>query len=647
MRPLLVVLHDRPLQSLRAAARFWEIAPTESAAELTGLLYPILTDAWQVALALERLGELADAAGRILAERRLALTPNEIARALGRDEGATIAVLRQLYVAGLLASEPSGEGPRVFLPNEVARVIQRLEHERSDPIGPDSPLPALFAQLTDHELLELAERYGLAVIPSVTSRDQAVEYLVSRLADPTVLQRVCRGLSPRAQQLLTHLESRRAPLPLSELVRDRRWTFGELRRAVIELARCGLIWRTGEGSARCLMVLPALILGTSSTPTLQPIDAVSVTTQAPSHAAVLDLLLLLACLLRSGTAWPRDSRPSRPLAAAIVHQHWFWEDARDPLVYLTFLRRCAGSLGLLTPRGELARPRLAAWLGASFAEQQRRLFRVWSATVDPRDRELLTALIRQLRSLRVGAWYEWNEVVRESLAGSTAFEREETHLQELEWFGIVQRGRTPAGSRAIRLTPWGSWTLGILRSAPHIDTRALLETENGLKLELSTLTPQIIWIATLLGTLQSSRPVPTWLLAARTLQDFVRMELRSGWFALSLADLPAAVIQLLERALGSPLPASWRETFRAWLAHSRPAIVRPALAVRFTSTSDRDQARALLEKVVESIDPLDDLTLLVWLPEPRARSAIETVLRKGGFLVELQDPAGANRPTKR
>ncbi|MBO9358610.1 MAG: hypothetical protein J7450_03475 [Thermomicrobium sp.] len=647
MRPLLVVLHDRPLQSLSAAARFWEIAPTESAAELTGLLYPILTDAWQVALALERLGELAEAAVRTLVERRLPLSPNEIAQTLDRDEGATIAVLRQLYVAGLLATEPSAEGPRVFLPNEVARVIQRLEHERSEPIRPNSPLPALVAQLTDHELLELAERYGLAVIPSVTSRDQALGYLVSRLADPTVLHRVCAGLSPRARQLLTSLESRGAPLPLSELLRDRRWTFGELRRIVSELARSGLVWRTFEGSARCLMVLPALTLGISSTPILQPIEAVSVAEQAPANAAVLDLLLLLACLLRSGTAWPRESRPPRPLAAATAGQHWFREDASDPPAYFIFLRRCAGSLGLLTPRGALARPRLAAWLRAPFAEQQRRLFRAWSATIDPRDRDLLTALVRQLRALRVGAWYEWDEVVRESFAGSTAFEREETRLQELEWLGIVQRGRTPAGTRAIRLTLWGSWTLGILRSVPLIDTRALLETENGLKLELSTLTPEITWIASLLGTLQSSRPVPTWLLTARTVETFVRTELRSGLFSLPLTDLPAALIQLLERALGSPLPATWQETIRAWLAHSRPAIVRPALAVRFTSTSDRDQARALLERVVESIDPLDDLTLVVWLPEPKALGTIETVLRKGGFLVELQDHAGIDHRTKR
>ena len=647
MRPLLIVLHERPLQSLRAAARFWEIAATEGATELTGLLYPILTDAWQVALALERLGELAEAAVRILAERRLPLTPNEIAQALGRDEGATIAVLRQLYLTGLLASEPSGEGPRVFLPHEVARVIQRLEHERSDPVGPDSPLPTLFTQLTDHELLELAERYGLAVIPSVTSRDQALGYLVSRFADSTVLHRVCAGLSPRAQQLLTHLESRRAPLHLSELLRDRRWTFGELRRAVTELARCGLVWRTFEGSARCLMVLPALTLDTSSTPAPQPIDDVSVMTQAPPHAAVLDLLLLLACLLRSGTAWPRESRPPRPLAVATARQHWFREDTSDPLAYFIFLRRCAGSLGLLTPQGELARPRLAAWLRASFAEQERRLFRVWSATIDPRDRDLLTALVRQLRTLRASAWYEWNQLVRESLGGSTSSDREEARLQELEWLGIVQRGRTAAGTRAIRLTIWGSWALGILRSVPQIDTRALLETENGLTLELPVLTPEITWIASLLGTLQSSRPIPTWLLAARTVEDFVRTELRSGLFSLSLTDLPTAVIQLLERTLGSPLPSSWRETIRAWLGHSRPAVVRPALAVRFASTSDRDQARSLLEKVVESITPLDDTTLVAWLPEPKARRTIETVLRKGGFLVELQDHVDTNRPTKR
>ena len=646
MRPLLVVLHDRPLQSLRAAARFWEIAPTESAAELTGLLYPILTDAWQVALALEWLGELAEAALCILAERRLPLSPNEIARTLGRDEGATIAVLRQLYVAGLLASEPSGEGPRVFLPNEVARVIQRLEHERSDPIGPDGPLPALFGQLTDHELLELAERYGLAVIPSVTSRDQALGYLVSRLVDPTVLYRICTGLSPRARQLLTHLGSRRAPLPLSELLRDRRWTFGELRRTVSELARYGLVWRTFEGSARCLMVLPTLTLGTSSTPTPQPIDDVSVTTQAPPQAAVLDLLLLLARSLRSGTAWPRESRPPRPLVAAIARQHWFWEDASDSLAYFIFLRRCAGSLGLLTPQGELARPRLAAWLRASFAEQGRRLFRVWSATSDPRARELLMSLVQQLRTLRVGAWYDWNEVVRESLGG-TSSEREEARLQELEWLGIVQRGRTADGTRAIRLTSWGGWALGILRSVPQIDMRALFQTENGLTLELPILTPEFTWIASQLGTLQSSRPVPTWLLSARTVEDFVRTELRSGSFSLSLNDLPNAVIELLERALESPLPSSWQESVRAWLAHSRPAVVRPALAVRFASTSDRDQAWALLEQVVESITPLDDTTLVAWLPETRARRTIESVLRKGGFLVELQDHAGTDHRTKR
>jgi hypothetical protein len=107
------------------------------------------------------------------------------------------------------------------------------------------------------------------------------------------------------------------------------------------------------------------------------------------------------------------------------------------------------------------------------------------------------------------------------------------------------------------------------------------------------------------------------------------------------------VIELLERALGSPLPSSWQESVRAWLAHSRPAVVRPALAVRFASTSDRDQAWALLEKVVESITPLDDTTLVAWLPETRVRRTIESVLRKGGFLVELQDHAGTDHRTKR
>ncbi len=636
MRPLLVILHERSLQSLTAAARFWDLSVTSDASDLVGSLYPLLTDAWQLALGLERIGPLAWKTVALLGHHRTLLRPSEFAAELGSDEASVLAVLRRLYSAAVVATLATDEGPALYLPTELARLASRLQHERDQPLSTDAEMTELLDRLTDHEVLELAERYGMRVLPTVTTREEAVTYLAERFSDPVLHRNIRTSLSPRAQQLLEQLSEHQQPLRVSALLADPHWPFGDLRRAVAELSRWGLVWRT-ETNGRLALLLPSLLANVridAASP--QPITHVESTTHRLPLASLLDLLSLLVLVQR------RNSHRARATSAGTMHpnarairRRWFHDDPHDQAAYLEFLQRIARTLGLLGHEQTLDSMRLASWLRLSFPEQGRRLLRAWRFTLDPTQRSEAERLLKILRSLNIDTWYEWPGIVRQRLLSDMPEHRHERFARELDWLGVVTRGQSANGTLAVRLTQWGAWLLGLRADPPVQSLFATITAPGCPPIELQTLTPEGTWLLYQIGDLLQTERKPVWHL---TPQSVARYVAAAVWSTSSAPrppeELGQVLLRTLEAAHGRPLPPVWRETLLGWFAQSRPAMARPALYLRFSSSADREHARAALETAQWRVTPFGEHDLLIVDFETRHRARLVSLLRRAGFILE-------------
>lgn len=640
MRPLLVVLHERALQSLTAAARFWDLPSTSRASDLVGSLYPLLTDPWQLALGLERIGPLAWKTVALLARLRTALRPTDLARELGADESVVLPILRKLYSAAIVASQSTDDGPTLYLPTELARLATRLQQERDDPLSVEAGISELLDRLTDHELLELAERYGMRVLPTVTTREEAVTYLTTRLADPALQRDIRTSLSPRAQQLLDRLSSDQRPLPVAVLLAEPHWSFGELRRTIAELARWGLVWRTEE-SGRLSLLLPSLLTSVRVGPTHpQPIDLAESMTHWLPIVTLLDLLSLLARVHReSGAAGSAGSSTKDDSARAATHR-WFRHEPSEQALYVEFLQRIVRVLGLVGSEGTVDRARHASWLRLSFPEQGRRLLRAWRFTLDPGQRAEADRILRTLRSLAIDTWYEWAAIVgHRPLSGKPEY-RHERLARELDWVGVLARGQTTAGTLAVRVTPWGAWLLGLRTDPPAHSVTANLSAKGCPPIELATLTPELAWLLLRLGDLRQTEREPGWQVTPQSVARYVVAAVRGESAPRAPEELGHVVLRTLEAADGRPLPSVWRDTLLTWFAQSRPALARAALHLRFSSSEDRERARAALEAARWHVAPLGQFDLLVIDFEARHRARLVSLLRRAGFVLDWS--TGAN-----
>lgn len=634
MRPLLVILHERPLQSLLAAARFWDLPLSDHASDLVGALYPVLTDSWQLALGLERIGQQAWLVVTALARHRVAITPSGLATDLGVDESTLLPTLRSLYSAAILATQSSEQGPHVYLTTEIGRLVTRLEQERAEPLPHDAPLPDLLARLADHELLELAERYGMQVLPTVTSRQEATAFLLERLTDPERRRDLRQQLPPRAQQLLDDLIAVRRPVPVRVFLGDPAWSFGEFRRAIAELARWGLVWRTDERGTLSVLVPHTLNTALPSPSLPRPVEEVEPGIQWSPVGFLIDLLALLALVGGQRTQLHARPVPSGPVSAVTSPRRLLRDEPGEQAAYVAFLTEHARRLGLLTTAGSLERSRLAQWLRLPFAEQARRVFRVWRAGSDhaqgtPRDR-----ILQLLRTLRHDAWYEWSALVRQDRQDPSVDRRHEPVARELDWLGILQRGRTAAGTLAVRLTPWGAWLLGLHSVPPASVLSASVRIDGCPTQPIASLTPTVAWFLSRSAELERVHPEPCWLLTSTSIARLVRTSIRGDPSTPVQHDFATAAVRTLEGAIGQPLPPAWRDRLREWFAHSRPAVAQSALVLRFVDDVDRERARETLVTAQWSVVPLGRSELVVFAYDPRQRSKLVSILRRSGFVLE-------------
>ncbi|MFN3336564.1 MAG: hypothetical protein ACK42I_03570, partial [Thermomicrobium sp.] len=513
--------------------------------------------------------------------------------------------------------------------------VTRLQHERDSPLSVEAGIHELLDRLTDHELLELAEQYGMQVLPTVTTRNEAVTFLTTRLADPA-LQRDIRGsLSPRAQQLLDRLSSEQRPLPVSVLLTEPHWSFGELRRTIAELGRWGLLWRTTEEDGQLSLLLPSLLSGVRVEPTRpQPIALAQSMTHWPPTITLLDLLTLLARVHRgSDAARPTGSRTKDDRTRAATYR-WFRHEPSEQASYFEFLQRIARTLGLLGSGGTVDRVRLASWLQLPFPQQGRRLFRAWRFTLHPEERAEADRILRMLRSLAINTWYEWAAIASSCpLSGKPEY-RHERLARELEWAGVLARGQTTVGTLAVRVTPWGAWLLGFRTEPPVHSLTAKLSARGCPPVELATLTPELTWLLLGIGDPHQAEQAPHWQVTPQSVARYVATATRSETAPRAPEELAQVVLRTLEAAHGRPLPPVWQDTLFTWFAQSRPARARSALHLRFSTPEDRERARAALETARWPVTPLGQLDLLVVDFESRHRARLVSLLRRAGFALD-------------
>jgi len=645
MRPLIVVLHARSERALSSAARFWDLPATTAPAELVGALYPILTDAWQLALGIERIGPLAHAMLRTVANYRTPLSPAAIAAALAVPESIVIGTARQLYIAGILASESTDQGPQLFLPNELARLVLRLERERNEPLVPETALPTLLDRLTDHELLEMAERYGVRIVPTVTTRHEAARALLEVLERSETLRTLQTNLSPAARALFEFLLRENRPVPLRDILARSRSSFGELRRSVSELARWGAIWRTSTNDQLAVVVPRALVSLATPTGLRALPEAVDPLDPSPGWTTLVDLLLFLARRLDASVATNRSG--ARSAAAAGVERNL--PSLRSvPLghdTYLDFLERLTRSLGLLRSDGTVDPARLRSWLQLSFAEQARRLLRTWRSLPDSQERTRRHRLLEQCKALEPEVWYEWSSLSESAAADEKR--QPERLAQELEWLGLLARGRTASGWLAVRVTAWGQWMLELTEHPPALRLALTLRIAGCPDLLLANLFPAVVWLIARLGEPERIGSTLVWKLTAERVARYVQWSARTDAAPREPEKLAAAVLRQLERAFGQTLPGCWSEAVRALFAHNRPALVRPALVLRLVSEADRERAQQALQARSWTVIPIGPAELLITDWEPRQRAQLVAALRRAGFLVDWPEEARASRATVR
>ncbi len=631
MRPLIVVLNQRSRQALTTAARFWDAPVSDDVAELVGTLYPILTDPWQLILGIERIGPTAYPPLLALAHRRVALAPRELALALGEEESRLLPILRQLYGAAIIASESGDDGLRLFLPSELIRLVLRLERERDDPASPEMPLDHLLERLPDHELLEVAERYGMPVVPTASTRREATEYLLARMQRPDLLGSVRTKLSGFSTELLDLLCRERRAVPLQVLIQRTRGRFGDLRKALSELAHWGTIWHTtvdGHSAVFVPLALSSSAQPAGSLPTSEAVETFVATTPTLSLA---DLLVVLS----RGLTEPAERRG---LHEALVDPLSGLPGlSPDPFAYPAFLERCARALGLLRSDNGVDLTRLRMWLRLPFAEQARRLLRTWRSVPEEHARARRYRMLERLRALHTETWYAWTSLFGTDLGDDERQEAWTTY--ELVWLGILALGRTASGVRVVRLTDWGTWLLERSVTPPPDEQSLVLRLAGCPDLTLSQPNPSIVWLASRLGDVERVSKTLVAVLSARQVSHYLRWVARVEEAPPDPDMLARVVRQQLARATGGQLPPTWDAALRSLFAQHRTATARQALVLAFAREEDRERAEQLLAAERWQVTRISAAELLITGWDHRQRAQLLAALRRGGFVVEWTAPA--------
>ncbi len=682
MRNLLGRLIERSPQSLSSIGQFWDVPvdgidPHRDA----GQLYPVLTDPWSLALAWERLSAREQHILNMLGSARGPVDLESLAATLAQEPHALLPALRRLYRIGLIASERAEEADesalRFYVPTEIAHILSRLEDERAHPPSGAEPLVWFLDRLADVELLELAERLGMSVLPAVTQRQEALRFAQQRLHDRHWLGEALATLSPAAARLWSWLNGCSGAPLASEAQTATGFSFGELRRAVRELAQLGVVWRSYDAQGRLLLLVPQATRQPhrpQSRPLPALVEAQAATTWPLAYpwAVAWDLLTLLRALQVSESCWrPGDGQPPSVVLKRVEGRLWIGRPGQPSAAYFALLSALALSLGLIDSNGAPApRDRLRSWLRFPFPEQGRRLLRAWRRLPDwPEGQNqarlpvphvdwpaLRARLLSGIRELRTGQWYALDTVVGRlsalvSSAGRLPGDQPRTAqppgMEEalhqvvattlgssLRWLGLLEHGRDADGGPVVRLNDAGAWLLGV-HSAPPAQPRsgpAVSADEDGWIAVIHP-SPALIWALSAFADLAELGPPARY----RITRSSLLRALRSG---LQLDQ----ILRYLEAQLSEPPPGELVQRLERWASSHHAAWLTQAMVVEIAEPGQTEQAREKLAQAGFATEGIGSQRLLVLLPEGAPVDAtirrIRQLLREAGLSPEWRVKPG-------
>jgi hypothetical protein len=484
----------------------------------------------------------------------------------------------------------------------------------------------------------------MPVVPAVTTRQEALTFLLTRMSRPDVLSGVRGKLSPSAQALLDTLLQERHPVPLQELVERSRGSFAELRSTVSELARWGWIWRTAFRDKLALL-LPSMLTTPQDTRDLPPAPVPDVVELLPATAPPVILADLLLLLARSRAARSRPIQPETTAAPSPSRAGpWYWVDPLDREAYLAFLERAARSLGLLRTDRTVDLSRLRGWLQLGFAEQARRLLRLWRSVPDLQERARRHRVLERIRTLETDTWYEWSSLDSEHpLVTDRPLDR---LAQELAWLGLIALGWTRARTLAIRTTPWTTWILGQGNETP-LRFPLHLRLTGYPEVTLERPSPFAVWLAARLGEPLLVGSGIAWQLTPERIAHYVLQSAQLDGTPPEPEKLARAILRHFEQATDRALPHGWPENFVSLFTQSHPVVAQHAIVLTFFSQTDRDRARDVLERAYWTVVPIGSRELVATRCEPQKRSQLITTLRRAGFVVEWSGTTRGRNKSRR
>jgi len=669
MRNLLGRLVTRTNAQLSAIAAFWDVTITHTDPHRdAGLLYPVLTDPWALALVWERFPPVAR---QILQMATETLTLTETALLHLPDGPAAVKEgVHALLRAGLLFVETSDQraahderGTHYILPAEIAHLVKRLAQEREQPLTLNSSLAEALATLTDAEVLALAERLGMRVLPATTSRQEALSFCQTALADPAHRTQLARRRSGAAQRLWDWLVGRgglAAPAVAQHALGLR---LGQLRVAVHELADYGLLWRSYRPDGELRLLVPKAFqpqaTATATATTLSPgrTDVAALTIPFIWPVA-WDVIVTLQTLEWVGGRWQPTAAPAALLQRALPLL-WIVDQAMTPSGYLAWLCQVCLMLGLLTPQGQLVEPAWERWRRLSFADQTRRLLQAWirAATVPsageavqrptaiPSWPAFKRALLATLRTLPPYSWQPIDAVVHWCLQQLPEHARlsapflpgSEEHRvahravlallrTSLRWLGILEHGQASDGTPVIQLGNRGCWLLGLQPSLPAQEAQegtASFTADGRCTLSLPQRPAALYTLLCLSDIIQRGPPLIVHFSRKRLTEA-----LQHGWD-------PNQAMEALRQAVGVDFPEAFAKSIAHWLASRRPAYVQRACVITFPDHETLREADERLRRAGLQTAHLEGHQLCVWSSEASQGATllrrVQAILRAAGL----------------
>ncbi|HET8630485.1 MAG TPA: helicase-associated domain-containing protein [Thermomicrobiales bacterium] len=685
-RNLLGRLTERSPDELRRIADCWDVPlGGRSHADNVGRLYGALRDIWAVrdrAAALtpaeEAVVEALSAAGEA------ARTVAELAEATGLPEGEVAAAVAALEGCGIAypeAARPGDDAPAYFVARELATKFAQVREERllGAALGVDAPLRALLSILEASDLEASAAVWGLRVTPGVLSREVLTDEILARVALLEQRRAVAAGLPAAGRRVFDALQEAGGALPVAALRERLGLPPAALREAGRALGERLLVWHAYVDGERTLFIpRDALAPRRAARDQPPPLTAVAAEPEdRPQYpfSAAWDLLTILQRLSQGTLAWregdeERNATHLRRLAPAL----WWTADGRARPGYVPLLLTLARELGLIHTEDEEVAPTAAldTWRALAFPEQARALFdrwraaRAWPEGLSQDDLQLSgvdwpamrQALLEELRTCRVGAWYDAAALAlrsarlrpallggrfRAARASGPAGTREEVSAAAvrvalhgaLAPLGVLLPGKTPDGAAALALSDLGGWLLGLRTevAAPRPAGRALAV---GADCEVLLL-----------------RPAPRRLWALGALAEPVRLDTVST-YRLTEASVargvaagltPEQIVTFLARGNGAPLPQNVEYTLREWLRGHAGVRLTRALVLRLDAPDDAAAAErlaaALARAGLPAPEPLAGGRHLLPLPEDVTPERVLALLRDAGLTPRwARDAAG-------